>query len=111
MLPDENELKRTYADFPDGKLVKMATQQARELRPEALELLQEELKKRGLLQRLQQGIDLLFRQADEGVIAWYCEVIRNLPCPRCNALTNKLNATLTGGEWSTPYSPCFTTSG
>lgn len=96
MLPDENELKRTYAGFPDGKLVKMATQQARELRPEALELLRQELQKRGLLRHLQQGIDLQFRQADERVIDRYCEIVRSLPCPRCKATTRKLNATLTG---------------
>lgn len=96
MLPDENELKRTYAGFPNEKLVKMAAQQARELRPEALELLQLELQKRGLLRNLQPNIDLQFRQADERVIDQYCEVIRSLPCPHCNATTQQLNATLAG---------------
>jgi hypothetical protein len=96
MLPDENELKQTYAGFPDGKLVKIATQQARELRPEALALLQQELQKRGLLGRVQSGIDLQFRQADARVIDRYCEVIRNLPCPHCSTTTRKLNATLAG---------------
>jgi hypothetical protein len=96
MLPDENELKQTYAGFPDGKLVKMATQQARDLRPEALELLQQELRKRGLLRIVQPDIDLQFRQADERVIDRHCEVIRGLPCPYCNATTSKLNATLAG---------------
>jgi hypothetical protein len=31
MLPSENELKQTYAGFPDEKLIKIATQQARDL--------------------------------------------------------------------------------
>lgn len=96
MLPSENELKQTYGGFPDEKLIKIATQQARDLRPEALEILEQELQKRGLLQRLQESIALQFRQGDERVIARYCELIRRLPCPHCNATTDKLNATMTG---------------
>ena len=96
MLPDEKELQQTYAGFPDTKLVKMATQQARELRPEALQVLQQELQKRGLLQHVQHDIELQFRQADERVIGQHCETVRSLPCPRCKATTRKLNATLTG---------------
>jgi hypothetical protein len=96
MEPNIEELRKNYERFTDDKLIRVATEEATSLRPEALELLKQIIKERGLSQSVIKGIDAQFKQIDEQTLLEYTELLRSLPCPFCNADNNKLNATITG---------------
>ncbi|HEY8782897.1 MAG TPA: hypothetical protein VIM16_14830 [Mucilaginibacter sp.] len=96
MEPNIEELRKNYESFADEKLIRVATEDATGLRPEALELLKQIIKERGLSQSVTKGIDAQFKKIDEKTLLEYCELLRRLPCPICNSEYDKLNATITG---------------
>lgn len=95
MGPGIEELRKNHESFNDEKLIRIATEEATGLRPEALELLKQIIKERGLSTDLTKGIDAQFKHIDEKTLNDYCELLRKLPCPVCSSDFGKLNATIT----------------
>jgi hypothetical protein len=94
MLPDLSQLRKNYENLNDSKLIALATQDATSLRPEALELLKQVLKERGLSSDLEKGIEAQL-QANPYTIGIYADLLRKQPCPISNSSDEKLNATMT----------------
>lgn len=96
MEPTIEELRRNYERFNDSKLIRIATQDAAGLRPEALDLLKVILKERGISEDVLKGIEAQTQKIDDKVLHEYSDILRNLPCPICNSNNEKLNATVKG---------------
>jgi len=94
MLPDLSQLRKNYEKLDDNKLVSLAILEATSLRPEALELLKQVIKERGLSADIDNGIDAQL-QANSYTIGTYADLLRKQPCPICNSTGEKLNATMT----------------
>lgn len=94
MAVTEAELKATYRRLPDSKLLRIASEGATTLRPEALVLLKEELTTRGLLATVEKAIEVQFAVVDEAGIAEYCALLQAQPCPICRSTAQPLNAAL-----------------
>jgi hypothetical protein len=96
MEPTIEELRRNYEKFDNSKLIRLATEEASGLRPEALTLLKQIINERGLSEDIEDGIEAQLKGVDNDLFLEYVELIRVLPCPVCNSINAKLNATLTG---------------
>jgi hypothetical protein len=96
MLPNLEELRKNYERFDDNKIIRLATEEASELRPEAVDLLRQIIKERGLSGDLLKGIDVQIQEIDNDKLLEYAELLRRLPCPVCKSTNEKLNATMTG---------------
>ncbi|RZK11874.1 MAG: hypothetical protein EOO56_28615 [Hymenobacter sp.] len=81
MLPDAAALRRTYEKLSDDKLLRLATERAGTLRPEALTLLRQIVTERGLADAAMAAIDAQVQVLDDTTLLAYCEVLRALPCP------------------------------
>lgn len=92
---DINFIKDTYSRMPDEELIRIATSDAHGLTPEAIEVINVEIKKRGLDEKLNKGIEAQNREYTIQEIDAYCELLRDLNCPICGNNTERLNATLT----------------
>jgi len=103
MEPDIHELRKNYERLDNERIIRLATEEATELRPEALELLKQIIKERGLSPVVGKAIDVQFKAIDEKTLLGYCELLRRLPCPSCNSVDEKLNgniiATVSGGYY------------
>ena len=95
MAVSEAALKENYRRLSDDKLMRIASEDATKLRPEALVLLKEELSTRGLTETAERAIEAQFRVVSEAEIAEYCGLLQAQPCPICRSSTQRLNATLT----------------
>lgn len=96
MEPSLEELRKNYERFDNDKLVRLATEEATGLRPEAIGLLKQIITERGLSGDLIKGIDAQFEEIDDNKLLEYAELLRGLPCPICKSKDKKLNATMTG---------------
>ncbi|MCX2575368.1 hypothetical protein [Pedobacter sandarakinus] len=96
MEPNIEQLRKNYERFDDRKLIRIATEEATSLRPEALELVKEIIKERNLSEDILKGVEVQFQEVDKETLNEYTELLRNLPCPVCKSNSEKLNATITG---------------
>jgi hypothetical protein len=94
MEPNLEELRKNYERFDDNKLIRIATEEATGLRPEAVGLLKQIIKERGLSEDITKGIDAQFQEINNEGLAEYTELLRVQPCPVCKSTNNKLNATI-----------------
>jgi len=94
MEPNLDELRKNYERFDDRKIIRIATEEATSLRPEALELLKQIIKERGLSEDILKSVDAQFEKIDTNKLTEYAELLRDLPCPVCHQTQNKLNATV-----------------
>jgi hypothetical protein len=95
MEPGIEELRKNYEKFDDRKLIRIASEEASGLRPEALELVKTIIKERGLSEQITKAIDVQLEKITEAQLLEYSELLRRLPCPVCNGVFDKLNATIT----------------
>ena len=100
MEPNLEELRKNYERLDNTKLTRLAIVEAASLRPEALDLLKQIIKERGLSEDLDKGIDAQLKKDDPLAIASYAELLRKLPCPVCGSTDEKLNATMTANVMS-----------
>lgn len=100
MEPNLAELRKNYENFDNQKIIRIATEEADRLRPEALELLKDIIKERGLSDNVLKGVDAQFEPIDENKLTAYTELLRNLPCPVCHQTQDKLNATVVSTVFS-----------
>jgi hypothetical protein len=89
------ELLETYKSFSDEKLIRLATTEVDGLRPEAIQVMREEVKRRRLPDGLLNGIEIQTKEISSDKLLAYCELLRRQPCPVCNTESTKLNATMT----------------
>lgn len=95
MEPSIDQLRKNYERFDDQKLIRLATEEASELRPEAVDLLKQIIKERGLSVDIVKAMDAQFQEVDDAKLSEYVELLRGLPCPVCKNVHKKLNATIT----------------
>lgn len=84
-----------YQKMSDQELIRILTQDAVGLTPEALEVVREEIKKRNLDPNIAKGVDAQQKSYSVEEIDVYCSLIQQLPCPVAGHSYKKLNATLT----------------
>ncbi|WP_295716612.1 hypothetical protein [Mucilaginibacter sp.] len=96
MLPNIEQLKITYKNLPDDKLMRLAVAEATSLRPEALEILQAEIKSRGLDNDIVNSVNAQLIDTGSKEFDDYISLIRNQPCPACNSTHQPLNAAVIG---------------
>jgi len=100
MIPNLEQLRKNYEQFDDKKLLRIASEEAARLRPEALELLKQEIARRGLTTDAVKAADVLTKEVNAEELADYVETLRNLPCPICGSTGEKLNATIVSSVMS-----------
>lgn len=87
-------VRETYQRKSDQELIDIVTQRAEGLTPEAMEMVKEEIRRRGLHDGLVNSIDVQQKTFTSAEIDQYCALIQNLPCPVTGSTAVKLNATL-----------------
>ena len=87
-------VRETYKKFTDQELIRVVTQEAYGLTPEATQIVKEEIISRNLDPNIIKGIEAQQKVYTVDEIDEYCEIIQNLPCPITGSTQNKLNATM-----------------
>ncbi len=88
-------VRETYQKMSDKDLTRVLTQDAKGLTPEALEVVQAEVKRRNLNPAIVKGVEAQQKTYTLAEIDAYCALIQQLPCPATGSTEEKLNATLT----------------
>jgi hypothetical protein len=94
MEPSVEELRKNYERYDDGKLIRIATEEAASLRPEALVLIKQVIKERGLSENILNAVEAQTKPLDANGLLVYTNLLRNQPCPICNSINQPLNATI-----------------
>jgi predicted nucleic-acid-binding Zn-ribbon protein len=89
-------VKDTYQSMSNDELIHIATQDAGGLTPEAMEVVKNEIQKRGLDANLSKGIEAQNKEYTIGEIDSYCDIVSKMSCPSCGRTSERLNATMTG---------------
>lgn len=76
--------------------MRLAVAEATSLRPEALEILQAEIKSRGLDNDIVNSVNAQLIDTGSKEFDDYISLIRNQPCPACNSTHQPLNAAVIG---------------
>jgi len=92
---DIQVVRETYQRMTDKELIRIATQDAAGLTPEAQEVVKEEIERRKLDTNIVKGVQAQNKSYTVEEIDEYCNLARNLPCPICETNSAKLNATRT----------------
>ncbi len=88
------DIEKNYERMSDDELVRIATRNARGLRPEVFGIIENEIKKRNLSPDLLQGVTAQNKEYSIEEIETYSELLRNVPCPACGKSTERLNGTI-----------------
>jgi hypothetical protein len=91
-VQDYNQMRLHYAQLRDEKLLELSLYEATQLTPEALEILREEIRLRGLSDRLEVAIQAQTRNMTPSEYDVMVEQFRHIPCPVCESSTQPLNA-------------------
>jgi predicted nucleic-acid-binding Zn-ribbon protein len=89
-------VQERYERMSDDELIRIATQDAYGLTPEAMEVVKAEIQKRGLDENISKGVEAQNKSYAIEEIDTYCDIVSNLSCPSCGNMTERLNATMTG---------------
>ena len=89
-----DDIRENYKNFEDWEIEKIASKEADSLRPEVLDILKSEVKKRKL--NLLSSINSQTKELTETEFSEYCEIVRNHPCPKCRSKTQKINVSMVG---------------
>lgn len=95
MEPTIEDLRRNYERFDDDKLIRIATQDAARLRPDALELLLTIIKERGISEDVVRGLKARVELTGDDLDD-YVELVRSIACPLCGSNAQPLNGVLVG---------------
>lgn len=88
---DLEQIAKNYANKEDFEIVRIASSNAKGLRPEVYSILEKEIKKRNLEINLLEGAKAQNREYTIEEIKEYSNYLRELSCPCCNSKTLKLN--------------------
>jgi predicted nucleic-acid-binding Zn-ribbon protein len=89
-------IQERYERMSDDELIRIATQDAYGLTPEAMEVVKAEIRKRGLDENISKGAEAQNKEYTIEEVDAYCDIVSNLSCPSCGNTTERLNATMTG---------------
>ena len=92
---DISFVQETYQRMSDEELIRIATQDAYALTPEAMEVVKTEIQKRGLDPNIAKGVEAQNKTYTTEEVDAYCNIVSNLRCPTCGSTTERLNATIT----------------
>ncbi|RXK86791.1 hypothetical protein [Filimonas effusa] len=92
---DTQMVRDHYQRMTNEELIRTATQDAAGLTPEARDIVREELEKRRLDTSIFKAVQAQNQSLTMEELDKYCEIIRSLDCPVCQASYTKLNATMT----------------
>jgi hypothetical protein len=93
---DISFVQETYQRMTDDELIRIATQDAYGLTPEAMQVVKAEIKKRGLNDNIYRGVEAQNKTYSIAEVDTYCDIVSKLSCPSCGNTTERLNATMTG---------------
>lgn len=79
---DIESIRKNYERLPDQRLIYVAEHEAANISPEALEILNNEIKKRGL-EHLLAAVNVQLTGISPKDFSDYVKLIRDLPCPYC----------------------------
>lgn len=92
MQIDAHAVAMHYRQLSDDRLVDLATNEAAELTGEALGVLQDELRRRGLDTAIDKTVVRTLESLRGGEFDLIVAQFRSLPCPQCGGRVDKLNA-------------------
>lgn len=87
-------VRENYQRMSDEELIRIATQDAVGLTPEAQEVVSEEITRRNLDTNIIKGVQAQNKEYTIEEIDKYCTLVRNLTCPSCQTNSKMLNGTL-----------------
>ncbi len=93
---DLNDIRENYKNFDDWQIEKIASEETGSLRPEVLDIIKAEIKKRNLNLNLIDSVDSQTKELTKSEFIEYCEILKNQPCPNCKSKTQKINVTMVG---------------
>jgi len=88
-------VRENYQRMTDADLIRIATQDAAGLTPEAQQVVKEEIERRKLDTDIIKGVQAQNKTCTIEEIDGYCDIIRILACPSCGTTLSKLNGTMT----------------
>ncbi|MES2478858.1 MAG: hypothetical protein V4561_07215 [Bacteroidota bacterium] len=91
---DIDNIANYYSKMRDQELIRIATQDARGLRPEVYNIVEKEIKKRNLNPDLLKGAIAQNKEYSIEELEKYAEKLRELQCPICGQIEQKLNGTI-----------------
>ena len=92
---DLEDIAKHYEKMSDSQFINLITTRSAGLRPEVYDLINNEIKKRNLNPQLFDSIMVQNKEFSIEEIEEYANLLRNLPCPGCGSIDQKLNGTIT----------------
>jgi hypothetical protein len=92
MEPSIDQLMKRYRNMSDEEIEHLAYYQAKTLTPEALKILEGEIKRRSLTQDFQAIVDIQEKGLTDEELNELTDAISALPCPICFSKEKRLNA-------------------
>jgi hypothetical protein len=89
---DNDRLREHYQRLSDWDIERLANYEAGDLRPEALDILREEIRKRGLSGEFNKTVDIQLKGVSEEELQELVRRISLFPCPVCGGRQDYLNA-------------------
>jgi hypothetical protein len=84
-----------YAHLSDEELINFSTHGAEHLKRETLFGSKQSKENREKSTINHKNIGLIVKDSEESDLETYCEILRSCPCPLCNSVSVKINATIT----------------
>lgn len=94
MEPDIDYIAEYYSKMRDQELIRIATQDGKGLRPEVFGIIENEIKKRNLNPDILKGAIAQNKEYSIEEVDNYSKLLRDLPCPICGNMDEKLNGTI-----------------
>ena len=91
---DIKRIEENYQRMSDDQIIRIATTDARGLRPEVYGIIENEIKKRNLNPNILQGAIAQNKEHSLAEVEQYSKLLRDLPCPICGNTHEKLNGTI-----------------
>ncbi len=91
---DIKRIEENYQRMSDNEIIRIATTDARGLRPEVFGIIENEIKKRNLDPNILQGAIAQNKKYSLSEVEQYSKLLRDLPCPICGNTHEKLNGTI-----------------
>jgi hypothetical protein len=91
---DIKRIEENYQRMSDNEIIRIATTDARGLRPEVFGIIENEIKKRNLNPNILQGAIAQNKEYSLAEVEQYSKLLRDLPCPICGNTHEKLNGTV-----------------
>lgn len=87
------DIASNYARMTDETFIRIATQDAKGLRPEIFAVIESEIHKRGLSLEILEGVKGQNKDYTKSEIEAYAQLLRGLRCPICKNNSQSLNGT------------------